>query len=268
MKKIIIVLVLFLGFQSLKAQEKEGYWGLAIGLRSQIVQDQLITRSRYSGAPIYFMLNHERQKLKKLSNFQFEGSIGPLKTREFEIRQNLGRYQQPQITSYWNEITYSSLFRLIADEKSDWWLGPSLSHLIHVRYSPRWDNSAINYDFSGNLQAELRYRRDFELFGKAMKGNIGLKLPVIGYISRPIYAGVPDFLDQERSFESQLFENTSVSWLGDFPRIQFDNFIEFPIAGGNKIQVIYNWEYYSFQDPNPVQTAAHTFGINFLMRTK
>ena len=46
LKKITIVLVLLLGFQSLKAQEKEGYWGLAVGLRSQTVQDQLITRSR------------------------------------------------------------------------------------------------------------------------------------------------------------------------------------------------------------------------------
>lgn len=268
MKKFTIVLVLLLGFQSLKAQEKEGYWGLAIGLRSQTFQDQLITRSRYSGAPIYFMLNHERQKPKKFSSFQFEGSVGPLKTKEFELGKNLGRYQQPQITSYWNEITYSSLFLLKSTEKSSWWIGPSVSNLIHVRLSPRWDNSSINYDFSGNLQAEVRYRRSFELFGKKMKGNIGLKLPLIGYMTRPIFAGVPDFLDQERGFENQLFENTSLSWLGNFPRIQFDNFVEFPIAGGNKIQVIYNWEYYSFQSPNPVQTAAHTFGINFLMRTK
>jgi hypothetical protein len=268
LKIVTSILFLLLCLQHAKAQEKEGYWGLALGLRSQMVQDQLITRSRYNGAPIYFMLNHERQKPKKLSTFQFEGSIGPLKTQEFEIGQNLGRYQQPQITSYWNEISYSSLFLLRSSEEREWWLGPSLSNLIHVRFSPRWDNSAINYDISGNLQAELRYRRGFRLFGKDMKANVGLKLPILGYITRPIYAGVPDFLDQESSFESQLFENTSLSWLGNFPRIQFDNFVEFPIAGGNKIQVIYNWEYYSFQKPNPVQTAAHTFGINFLMRTK
>lgn len=251
-----------------QSQEKKGYWGLAVGLRSQSFQDHLVTRSRYSGAPIYFMFNHERQKPKKLSAFQFEGSIGPLKTQEFETGKNLGRYQQPQITSYWNEITYSSLYLLKKTEQSTWWVGPSLSNIVHVRFSPRWDNSSINYDISGNLQAELRYRRSFDLFDKVMQANIGIKLPLSGYVSRPIYAGVPDFLDQERSFEQQIFENTSFSWFGNFPRVQFDNFVEFPIAWGNKIQLIYNWEYYSFQNPNPVQTAAHTFGVNFLMRTK
>lgn len=265
---MLFFFILFLFFQSVIAQEKEGYWGIAVGLRSQTVQDQLITRSRYKGAPIYFMINHERQKALKLSKLQFEGSVGPLKTREFELGQFPARYQQPQITSYWNEITYSNLFLINSSAKGDWWIGPSLSSLMHVRFSPRWDNSSINYDFSGNLQGELLYRRSFQLFGKKMKGNIGLKFPLIGYIARPIFAGVPDFLDQEKSFESSIFENTNVSWIGNFPRIQFDNFVEFPISGGNKIQLIYNWEYYSFQDPNPVQTAAHTFGINFLMRTK
>ncbi|SEJ02905.1 hypothetical protein SAMN05192553_10224 [Cyclobacterium xiamenense] len=268
MKKIALVFAFSLYFHAILAQEKEGYWGLAVGLRSQTVQDQLITRSRYTGAPIYFMINHERQKTRKLSNFQFEGSVGPLKTREFELGKSLGRYKQPQITSYWNEISYSSLFLLRESDLGNWWLGPSLSNLIHVRFAPRWDNSSINYDFTGNLQAAFQHRRSFKFVGKNMIANIRMNLPLIGYITRPIYAGVPDFLDQERGFESQLFENTSISWLGNFPRIQFDNFVAFPIAGGNKIQLIYNWEYYSFQDPNPVQTASHTVGINFLMRTK
>lgn len=268
MRKNTLIFILFLFFQTLQAQEIEGYWGLALGLRFQAVQDQLITRSRYRGAPFYFMINHERQKIGKLSNFQVEGSVGSLKTQEFELGQFPARYLQPKITSYWNEITYSSLFLLRSGAKGNWWLGPSFSNLIHVRFSPRWDNSLINYDFSGNFQAEIRFRHGFQFFGKSMKGNIGLKLPLVGYTTRPVYAGVPDFLDQERTFESQLFDNTSMTWLGNFPRIQFDNFVEFTIASGNKIQVIYNWEYYSFQVPSRVQTAAHTIGINFLMRTK
>ncbi|NHE56673.1 hypothetical protein [Cyclobacterium plantarum] len=268
MKKLAILFVIFLCWQSGNAQGQEGYWGLAVGIRSQTVQDQLITRSRYSGGPVYFMIDHQRRKTQKLSHFQFEGSIGSLKTREFELGKSLGRYQQPKVTSYWNEISYGSLFLIRESEKGNWWFGPSISSLIHVRFSARWDNSSINYDFSGNFQAELSYRRNFQLFGKEMKGNIGFKLPLIGFMTRPVFAGVPEFLDQERSFESQLFDNTSISWVGNFPRFQFDNFVEFPIYGGNKIQLIYNWEYYSFQNPSLVQTAAHTLGINFLMRTR
>ncbi|MBD3628632.1 hypothetical protein [Cyclobacterium sp.] len=52
MKKLAILFVAFLCWQSGNAQEQEGYWGLAVGIRLQTVQDQLITRSRYSGAPI------------------------------------------------------------------------------------------------------------------------------------------------------------------------------------------------------------------------
>jgi hypothetical protein len=200
--------------------------------------------------------------------FQFEGSVGTIRTREFEGENGPSRFIQPKVSSFWNEITYSHLIKISEDDQEKWWAGPSIGNMVYVRYSPRWDNSAINYDASGNLQAEIRYQRGFSLFGKSMKAVSGLKIPVIGYITRPIYAGVPDFLDQESGFESQLFENTSVSWIGNFPRIQFDNYVEFPIAGGNKIQVIYNWEYYSFQEPSKVQAAAHVIGINFLMQTK
>jgi len=268
-RKISLLATIMLLF-SLAAlcQDKEGYWGIAVGIRPQSVQDDLITKMRYSGAPVYFMINHIREKPDKLSFFQFEGSVGSIRTKSFSPEDSPSRFIQPRVTSYWNEITYANLFLFKADEQSKWWIGPSVSSLIWVRYSARWDNSAINYDFSGNLQGEVRYQREFKLFGKAMTGVFALKIPVIGFVTRPIYAGVPDFLDQESGFESQLFENTSVSWIGNFPHIQFDNYIEFPIAGGNRIQILYNWEYYSFQEPSQVQAAAHVIGINFLMRTK
>lgn len=268
MPKKMLFLILFAQITSAWAQEKEGYWGMAVGFKNQTIQDDLITRSRYSGAPFYLMINHQRQKAKKLSFFQFEGSVGKIKTKEFARGEFPSRYLQPQISIYWNEITYSNLFLLKSKPQSKWWVGGSLSNLASVRFSPRWDNSSINYDMSGNLQAETRYQRDFSLFGKDMTGTFALKLPLIGYMTRPIYSGVPDFLDQERSFESQLFENTSTSWVGNFPRIQLDNYVEFPIAGENRMQVIYNWEYYSFQSPNRVQTASHTIAVNFLLRTK
>lgn len=249
-----VLFVLLLGISSSAwSQDKEGYWGLAAGVRIQAVQDELISKVRYRGSPVYFMVNHIREKPGKLSFFQVEGSVGSIRSKEFTGGDMPSRYLQPRVSSYWNEITYSNLFLLKESENSRWWLGPSISNMIHVRYSPRWDNSSINYDASGNLQTELRYQRGFEVFGKRMKAVFGIKIPIIGYVTRPIYAGVPDFLDQESGFESQLFQNTSVSWLGNFPRIQFDNYVEFPIAGGNKIQLIYNWEYYSFQEPSRVQ---------------
>ncbi|RIW18758.1 hypothetical protein D0X99_03490 [Algoriphagus lacus] len=273
MKKSILLSLFFL-FQGIafsqtsETLEKTAFWGVALGLRFQRFQDQLVTQVRYNGPQFYLMINKEKFKANTLRNFALEGTIGSLKSDEFEQGKPLSRYLQPSVDSYWNEITYSYLFKIKEGERSEFYLGPSVSNVISLRISPRWDNSQINYEFTGNLQAEARYRRQFELFGKPMIGNFGVKLPIVGYITRPSFSGVPDFLDQEQDFVSSLFVETSVSWLGNFPRIQFDNFVEFPIASGNKIQVIYNWEYYSFQVPGKVQTAAHTIGINFLMRTK
>lgn len=273
MKKRFLILFSFLipgiAFsQSTESSENAAFWGVTVGLRLQSFQDQLVTQVRYDGPQFYFMINKEKFKAKTLRNFALEGSLGSLKSDAFEPGKSQSQFLQPSVDSYWNEIAYSYLFKLKEGEKSEFFFGPSISHVLFLRISPRWDNSQFNYEFTGNLQAETRFRRRFELFGKPIIGNLGIKFPLIGYISRPSFSGVPDFLDHERDFLASIFVENSLSWLGNFPRFQVDNFIEFPIASGNKIQVIYNWEYYSFQVPSKVQTAAHTVGINFLMRTR
>ncbi|GAA0877882.1 hypothetical protein GCM10009119_08500 [Algoriphagus jejuensis] len=272
MKKYLPLILLCFLFSIDLAQaqdsQKETFWGMAVGIRSQNFQDELVTQTKYSGGLLYFMINMEKNKANTWRKFNFEAAVGSMKSKAFEIGQVPSRYLQPSISSYWNELSYSYLFQLKSDDRSAIYVGPGLSNVISVRYSPRWDNSQINYEFTGNLQAEGRYLRNFDLWGKAMKASFTLKLPLIGYISRPGYSAVPEFLDHEKNFVSSLFDNTSVSWLGNFPRIQFDNYVEFPIASGNKMQVVYNWEYYSYQNPVPVHAAAHTIGVNFLMKTK
>lgn len=264
--------MVFLMFASLKSHaqqiEKETFWGVALGVRSQNFQDELVTQTKYSGGLLYFMVNMDKNKGDTWRKFNFEAAIGSMKSKAYDPQGGPSRYLQPSVGSYWNEISYSQLFQINSNLKGALYVGPGISNVISVRLSPRWDNSQINYEFTGNLQAEGRYLRDFDLWGKAMKASFHLKLPIVGYISRPGYSGVPEFLDHEKEFTASLFDHTAVSWLGNFPRIQFDNYVEFPIASGNKIQVIYNWEYYSYQNPVPVHAAAHTIGVNFLMKTK
>lgn len=246
----------------------ENFWGLAVGLRQQGFQDQLVTQVRYNGVPFYLMINKIKTKNDTWRNFILEGSIGKLKSKEFQPVNGPSRYMPPAVNSYWNEVSYSYLFRLSNFAPGNFYIGPGISHIISMRVSPRWDNSQFNYEFSGNLQAEAKFSRSFQFLSKEMKASIILKIPVIGYIARPSYGGVPDFLNLENKFINSLYTNTHVSWVGNFPRIQFDNYVEFPIANDNRIQLIYNWEYYSFQSPNKVQTSAHTLAVNFLMKTK
>lgn len=272
MKKVlscwVVSLVIASGAVFAQDMQKESFWGIAVGIRAQNFQDALVTQTKYGGGLFYFMINHEKNKADTWRKFTIEAGIGRMKSKAFEAGQVPSRYLQPGVKTYWNEMSYSYLFLINSDDRSSIYLGPGVSNVISIRYSPRWDNSQINYEFTGNLQAEGRYLRAFELFGKDMRANFTLKLPLFGYMTRPGYSGVPEFLDHEKDFGASLLDNTSVSWLGNFPRIQFDNYVEFPIAGGNKVQVIYNWEYYSFQNPVTIHTAAHTIGVNFLMKTK
>lgn len=247
---------------------KESFFGIAIGLRPQSIRDQLVTEMKYSGSPFYLNLNHIKTKKQTIRSLNIESSIGSLKTSSFEIEKSNSRFVQPSLDQYWNELSYSHLFQIHSGKTGKFYLGPVISHTLNLRLSPRWDNSQINYDISGLLLGEFAYQREFNFWKKSMKFQGSLRLPLVGYLLRPPYSGVPDFLDHEKDLLTDIFSNNYAVWMGDFPKTQFRSLVEFPIASGNKMQIAYNWEYYSFQSPNNVQSGAHTLALNFLLKAK
>lgn len=247
---------------------KESFFGIAIGLRPQSIRDQLVTEMKYSGSPFYLNLNHIKTKKKTVRSLNIESSIGSLKTNSFEIGKSNSRFIQPSIDQYWNEISYSHLFQIHSGKAGKLYLGTVISHTLNLRLSTRWDNSQINYDISGLLLGEVAYQKEFNFWKKSMKFQGSLRLPLVGYLLRPPYSGVPDFLDHEKDLLTDIFSNNYVVWIGDFPKTQIRSFVEFPIASGNKMQIVYNWEYYSFQNPSNVQSGAHTLAVNFLLKAK
>jgi hypothetical protein len=247
---------------------KESFFGIAIGLRPQSIRDQLVTEMKYSGSPFYLNLNHIKTKKQTVRSLNIESSIGSVKTNSFEIGKSNSRFIQPSFDQYWNEISYSHLFQIHSGKAGKLYLGPVISHTLNLRLSTRWDNSQINYDISGLLLGEVAYQKEFNFWKKSMKFQGSLRLPLVGYLLRPPYSGVPDFLDHEKDLLTDIFSNNYVVWIGDFPKTQFRSSVEFPIASGNKMQIVYNWEYYSFQSPNNVQSGAHTIAVNFLLKAK
>lgn len=271
MRKYIFILLLYLFFVPLlNAQEKpkESYFGLGLGLQSRTFKDQIVTQSTYQGTSFFLSLQHQKIKGNTLRYFEFEGSIGSVKTDEFDRDQAGGKFLAPSVSSFWNEIEYRHLFLLSDRPKGDWFLGPAAYHLLHLRIGPRWDNSQLNYEIGGGLKAEGAYRRPLRVIKKDALLQIGLQVPLIGYILRPSYAGVPDFLDINKDFLSDMFENNYVTWMGNFPRIQTSFRLDLPIASGNRMQAGYDWQCYSFQEPWTTQAAVHTFSLNFFLRAK
>ncbi|HSF54422.1 MAG TPA: hypothetical protein VLA71_11750 [Algoriphagus sp.] len=271
MRKFIIITFLLLSLvPQLAAQDlpKESYFGLGLGLLSRTFKDQLVTQSTYQGTNFFVSLQHQKIKNNTLRYFEFDGSFGSVKTDEFDRDQSGGKFLSPSVASFWNEIQYRHLFLLSEKPKGSWFIGPAAYHLLHLRMGPRWDNSQINYEIGGGLKAEGAYRRSIRIGKKDAFLQAGLQVPLVGYIIRPSYTGVPDILDLDKDFLTDMFENNYITWMGNFPRIETSLRLDLPIASGNRMQAGYDWQYYSFQEPWTTQVAVHTFSLNFFLRAK
>jgi hypothetical protein len=247
----------------------ESFWGMTIGLKSQKILDQVVSPVWYSGTNIFFNINHQRYRTKSISFFEIKSSIGSLNTRTFEPSQNGGRFVVPKSSFYWNEIAYTHLRKITTlTNGAKIYIGGNVSHLLSLRLNERWDSSMINYEGGGFLNASGLYSTEFTFRNKNLKGNFLLSLPAFGYLIRPEYVGVPNFINHEISFLNGFYGNGYFVSFFNFPRINSRIWIDYPIASGNRIQFGYEWDYYSFQNPHPVSATGHTFSLNFLLKTK
>lgn len=271
MKKLILG-IFFFGFwmEWVFPQEipKTSYFGLGLGIQSTTFKDQLVTQSTYQGSNLYLSLQHLKEKKNTLRFFQWDGSLGKVKTKLYDRTIDGGKYIGPAVNSYWSEISYRHLFLVGNGAKGKWFLGPAIFHLLHLRLGTRWDNSQINYEIAAGLKAELAHRRQIHWPKKNSLLHLGIQVPVAGYILRPSYTGVPDFLDLNKSFITDMFENRYFAWMGNFPRVQTSIRLDMPIASGNRMHLGYDWQVYSFQDPWLTQTGVHTFSFTFLLKAK
>jgi hypothetical protein len=252
------------------AQEdgKTSFWGVGLGLQTTAWKDQMVTQSTYHGTNLFFSINHRKEKNKTLRHLDIDSSIGSLKTDMFDRQDQRGKFIQPSISHFWNEIQYRHLFNIHQSDSESWYIGGAAYHLLSLRIGTRWDNSQINYDIGAGLKAEGGYRRQLPVFGKNTSLYLGMQVPLVGYLVRPSFTGVPDILDINKDFLTDMFGNNQVTWIGNFPRMQLRAAYDWPIAFGNMLQLVYQWQYFSFEKPWQTQTSAHSLSVNFMLRAK
>lgn len=269
-KTISLALLLVSFFPSFGQNETiESFWGIGIGLKSQKVVDKIVSPMRYSGTNVNINLNHQRYRTKSISLFEFIGSIGTLSAKAYEPSQNGGRFVPSKSSFYWNEITYTNLRYISTFENgSKIYVGGNVSHFLSLRINERWDSSMINFDGGGFLNASGLYTRDFNFLNKPIKGNFLLSLPLFGYLIRPNYTGVPNFINHEIPFLNEFYGNGYFVSFFSFPRIKSRIWMDYPISSGNRIQFGYEWDNYSFKNPHSLSATSHTFSLNFLLKTK
>jgi len=252
------------GQQDTTNRNRHPYLGLTVGLASMKVKDDLVMPVRYGGTNFAFGLNYLKKKPKSIQEVNIEGVIGGLSTKEAD-RNNFGaRYKEPRSNLYWGDINYVWMHSIpkLSSEKYRTFMGASAFVLANVRFNERWDNSAINYDAAiSPLAFQGRVERDFKTWKKQMTVSFNLGFPLIVYVMRPEFSGVPDFVDHETDFIRSLTSTQNSQWTGfwDFPRIKTQLDLSLPIRGLNFMKFTYKWEYYSFQEPMKTQYGGHSF---------
>lgn len=268
MKRILLLVLLTSALLPSMAQtdtlsdNRRPYLGLTFGLKGVTVKDALVMPVRYSGTNPYFSLSYLKEKPKSIQEIYIDLNVGSVKTKDADIENFGTRYIEPRAQFYMSEIGYSWMRALprLSNEKYRVHMGAESSFLFNVRFSPRWDNSGFNYEgVITPLAWQGRIARDFKTKRKKLTLSYQLNIPVLAFVMRPEFSGVPDFLNHEKPFTSDLFERGSWESFWGLPRIKSTLDLTIPIAGKNFMKFTYGWNYYSYQDPVKTQFAGHSF---------
>lgn len=267
----ISMIILFSLTSIAQDSTKRSYLGLTAGLSSMKVKDDLVMPVRYQGTNLMFGFNYHRYKPLSSQEVNVESVIGGLKTKEANVSNNRARYLEPRLALYWVDINYVWMRKMPSISPGNYttYLGASAFFLMNARYNERWDNSQINYDGAFSpLSFYGRIGRTIKTWKKTADINFSLNFPVLIYVIRPEFTGVPDFLDHETDFISNLVGTPASNWTGvwDFPRFKTQLDFSLPIRGENFLKFTYRWEYYSYQDPMRVQYGGHSFLFTLFTR--
>jgi hypothetical protein len=240
-----------------------------MGLSGMKVKDALVMPNRYTGTNLQFGFSYVKRKPKSIQEIYLDGVVGGIKTRDANPGNNGGRYREPRSALYWTDMGYLWIHDVpaLSFGKYRTYMGASAWLMINARFNERWDNSAINYEGAFTpLSWQMHVERDLFTKQKILTLSYRLNLPLLTYVMRPEFAGVPDFLDHEADFLSSLISTPASKWTGfwKFPRIKSEIDLQMPIRGNNVIQFSYKWEYYSYEAPVKTQFASHSFLFTFL----
>ena len=243
--------------------QRTSYIGLSLGLFQMKVKDQLVMPVRYEGANLNYALSYTRDRLRSTQEFEMLLSIGRIQAEPTSDRDFNARFKSPTANIYWGTIRYSYLHEVL-QWAEQWSLQGGLAAylMINARHSERWDNSQINYD-AALVPAALmmQIERSLKTRRKNFVASFQVELPMIAYVMRPEFSGVPDFLDHERDFLSQVASTENSGWtsINGFPRITTELGVTLLMRNSNRMRLSYGWDYYVLQQPKRVRYASHTY---------
>lgn len=257
-----------------KARDK--YLALGMGFSKVKVMDQATSPLLYGGMEIASAkLDYLVHSEKVIKTLEAEFGFGWLKSG------TISPWYNPTITSYRFNLRYNQLYSIqkFARGKINWYLGPEANMNGHFRVNYKYDNSALNFEAYTGLGIATRFEFPMHYDAKQLKLwfikinrrdrdlrlNWQFSTPIVGYIIRPTYVTVTNFIDPDL----QTSINPGQTAFGLFIPVNLRSQTElyYMLHNQNMLKLSYIWNFYSYDAGfNKVQSASHGFLLSFVFK--
>lgn len=238
------------------------YLVMRLGSGSSIIQDAALSPLRYQGLAALGGLEY-----RAYENNIFLSIGGDV---QFSITSpTIGNDLSPgQITSVQILPLTMLGFRLVNEELTALRVygGATAQGVSHLKIQSAFGNSALATDGYSAVGVFGRVEKDFSLFGKAFRASSNLSLPLFGLASRPSYSTTTRYPASGSANPLSIFSELRFVTFASFPLVSFRNSLEFMLSSGNFITLNYDWDFYSYNYYNKVQSARHGVSLGLLFK--
>ncbi|MEM1325217.1 MAG: hypothetical protein AAGI23_04640 [Bacteroidota bacterium] len=230
-------------------QETDSYFNIELLGTNRSVQDQATSNQIYNGFGGGIGLGSLRMRRDWMWEYRMTGGYNLIDSQA-------GRSSN----DFWGDFSFAYLKQLT---NSKLYLGPQANFLSQVRYTPSLGNSSLHWELVGSLGAVGRYQDQWTLplVNKAIQVYGQVHLPLIAYVSRPIYGVTVD---------GQM--NQYVSSWNRLQRVDTEFGIFFPVMrrkdNPNLFRLGYQWDILRFRDNEQqrVLSAQHILTIGLFIK--
>ena len=132
------------------------------------------------------------------------------------------------------------------------------------RINNNFVNNTVFYEYFTSFGPAARYTFEFEAFKLPWILDIVGHVQLLGFMLRPAYTRneLPGFLDPEGSFVQRLVRSTSLFYPWNAINMGFQPALSFPLKAGNKISIVYQFDFYNLHRQHTVTQAGGIWMIS------
>ncbi|NUM50367.1 MAG: hypothetical protein HUU48_04555 [Flavobacteriales bacterium] len=260
-----ITLFFILCFNVVQAQDTASYGNYFIfsfSSGSSVLRDELMSPLRYSGLSLSPKVSVASNGKKYIHLVEIEYTRAKLTSQHYNTL--TGNY----LINQRGYLNYLLLKRILTNKKNiNYFAGVALNHTLDVR---EHTSLFIYGEFVSSLNISGRLQKTIALFGKKLNIAYQAHVPLLNFMVTPNYAYSPpaDFFEQNAYYQNKkikrFLNSGHFSAFNQFFRFSNRFTLEKEIKAHNKIALYYDFDYYSYQLPQPVKKGKSVFGFSLM----